>query len=344
MAESDKASSASDEVIDDATHSAAGIRKAALWMAGALGGIPALAVLGALVRAPGDQGFDNALLGWGIVLCATGAVIGVLAFAYVITPVPISNSWLDTKAFDITRVPGQPFVTWPALLTSLADVRSAHANAEIGSSDATVYSKMADAALAQTEIALASAKATADANPGNAQATAALNAATASRNAARLDAQAKAAEAAAVAENLALLARQRDAREGVRSKAFLLAASDEVAARYIASRFFAGLAAAVVALGIYLLATAPLPKPAESELSLVTLRLSAAGMEAIGCNEPTLQAIRIGGDDAVPRVITIPTDSCPAKLVDFTISKVQGLGELTDEEPISAPTTDVNPT
>src|SRR5947207_13061188 len=138
---------AADEVSDDPRYGAAGTRKTARWIASAFGAIPALAALGALVRAPGDEGFDPTKLTLGIALAALGAVIGILGFARVLSPVEVKDADLDD--FDMTRVLGSPYKKFSDFKDALEAFRKAIAYEERRLALAEVESKEADATAAR---------------------------------------------------------------------------------------------------------------------------------------------------------------------------------------------------
>src|SRR5262245_61236324 len=96
--------SAAATVVGDALHAAEGTRTASRWLALALGAIPSLAVLGAILRGPGDAGSNAWLLGVGVILAATGALVGVLGFARVVAPVGLEESKVREKV-PLSRLP-----------------------------------------------------------------------------------------------------------------------------------------------------------------------------------------------------------------------------------------------
>src|SRR2546430_12050898 len=94
---------AADSVVDDAQSAAAGIRQAAKWIASALAAIPALAVVGNIVKGPGDAGFQAPLLLVGVVLAAAGAYLGIYFFSEVLAPVPLED--VNLQGFDMSHLP-----------------------------------------------------------------------------------------------------------------------------------------------------------------------------------------------------------------------------------------------
>src|SRR6478735_2808213 len=115
--------SESASVVDDALHAAEGTRTASRRLASALGAIPSLPVLGAIVRSPGDAGFNGWLLGIGVVLAAAGALVGVLGFARVIEPGPLEDAQVR-KRIPLTRLPAVTISDWAAFDSELAGART----------------------------------------------------------------------------------------------------------------------------------------------------------------------------------------------------------------------------
>jgi hypothetical protein len=272
----DEAKPAGTEVVDDAIAAAVGTRKTAAWLAGALGGIPSLAVLGALVRDPGDAGFDGWLLALGIGFALLGALIGILAFADVMLPVAVSDQDLLDHSLDITRIPGHPFDSYQALLTRLRATRESLWKKVYEASDALVRSKVTDAVAARSAAAVKAVEQALAADPNNQVLKTALATAKRTSEQDRLLADGAAAEAAGLAEAETLLRKSVDASERVRSDAFRLRASDVVSKRYQSARGVAIAAAVFVAIGVFCLAMAPQAKAGESPSapSLVSLSLS----------------------------------------------------------------------
>jgi hypothetical protein len=332
---------ATEEVVDEATAAAAGTRKAALWIAAALGGIPSLAILGALVRAPGDAGFNGYLLGVGIGLAAIGAVVGVFSIADVIEPVAVTDAMLLERPFDVTRVPGHPFKTYSDLLERLRHNRGQLWNRVYLASDATVWAKKAAAKGASSEMLLKEAEQDlANYQPDDdkkKRLKKTVEDAKRTRDRDRATADSYSAEAAALDESVTLMKKQVQAAETVRSDAFRLYASDEVRRHYGATRSTVAAAALLVAAGILSLALAPkAPSEEATPPTLVSLTLNPAGQKTLECDSVSIQGIRIGGEDDAPLVITFPTSGCPARLVTFTTTPSAGLGTVEEEETIKA--------
>jgi len=254
----DDAKPANSDVVDDAINAAAGTRKTAAWLAGALGGIPSLAVLGALVREPAQNGFNAWLLALGISFAVLGAVIGIFKFANVMRPVEVSDEHLKGKRI-VDRIPGHPFTTYDELLDRLKVAQAELWSRTYVLSDSVIAAKRADAVAARSLAASKETEQRADAEPGSEDLKQAAKAAKLESDAAQANANAAAAQAAALAESEGLLRRQVDTAERVRSDAFRLYASDVVRGRYEAAQVFAVAAAVVIAIGVFCLAMAPRP-------------------------------------------------------------------------------------
>jgi hypothetical protein len=303
-------------VVDEARSAAEGTRVASRWLASALGAIPSLAILGAIVRAPGDAGFDPTELALGVGLAALGALIGVLAFARVIAPVPLEDKDLET--LNLTRIPGQPYATFERLRESLEAIRGAAVDDEFAMARALRAAKTSDASAARLQARAVEAEEAAKADPSHQAAAERAKHAHSDADRARSEADAKAADAAAQQAGHEVWAEQFTRTEAIRSDAYGLKASDEVRLRFRDAQIAAVFAVALIAAGVVLVGLAPIEKSAESPASLVTLTLNDAGRTALGCpRATTLQALRIRGTDATPKVITFPVPGCPAKTLTF---------------------------
>lgn len=249
------APSAESAVVDDALSAAEGTRTTAKWLASALGAIPSLAVVASIVRAPGDAGFDAALLSIGVVLAAAGAIVGVIAFARVLAPVGLEDTDVSTVSF--TRLPGQSFTSWPELADQLSRVRQSETAFGV---KAKAAKRVAAFAQGQAEVAReeleAAEKRSADA-PNDTE----LKDAARSAREAHLDAKRKAVKAADVASSRAddheLMAVQLQRLLAIRRDAYRLAATDEVGARFRTAQAAAVIAALLIAAGVILLGLAP---------------------------------------------------------------------------------------
>jgi hypothetical protein len=338
MAEKGSSPAAAEAVIDEARSAASGTRQAARWLASALGGIPSLAILTAVVRAPGDQGFDDGLLAAGVGFAALGALIGVLAFARVLAPVPLEEK--DLEGFNLTRVPGQPFESYEELQNSIARLRGADRGDEVGVQRAVRKMHEAKALAAETEIAAKKAEAEAKAQPDNAELQKRAEEARTAAKLRELHAEAAAATAAAVAAGHQGWSEEFTRREHIRAEAYRLKAADEVGNRFRDSRDASIAAVVCIAAGVILLGMAPKKKPAAAtpkSAALVTLKPNEEGKRALGCQAESTHALRIGGTDEAPTVITLPEAGCAPKTLTFTTDKPKALGTVTTDKP-SVPT------
>lgn len=334
----DDAQSASPDVVDQAVEAAAGTRRAALWIASGLGAIPSLAILGSLVRAPGDSGYDGTQLVWGIILCAAGATAGILAFAWVISPVSLEDDDLDT--LNMRRIPGSPSNSFKQLRWAIEWFRSALSVREDQIIDAEEESAEADAELARTE-----ATATELEKRAKDGTSADKSAARRARQVADIQRQ-KSDDLKGKAAALTVTAKtwqgEFDERERLRAEAFKLKASDEVSDRFYIAKWIAGASVAAVAAGIALLAVAPNSKAPEASTSpsLVTFTLTKDGHEKLGCDDVVVHGLRVGGTDDAPLIITLPTATCKAQYV--TPEVLSSIGETSigkmKVEPTPSPT------
>lgn len=325
-----------EKVVDDARSEADGTRETARWIASAFAGIPALGILAALVRAPGDKGFDWLPLLIGILLSGAGAVVGILAFARVFAPVPLNENDLKDD-LDLTGIPGHPFTTYGPLADELASLRSVLGPKLVETEDAQADADRAKAIAAEFEAQAAVAeKASAD-SPNDQELK---NRAFAARDAANAR-KVAAAELTALASyregSTTSLRKQIDAREAIRGDALRLLAADAVSSNFRQARTAVIAASVAVALGIFALAMAPKTTASPSAPTLVTLHLNDAGRDVLNCNAETVPALRIGGDDATPEVITLPIGECVSVTLKFPTVDPAKLGRVEKSELVTAP-------
>jgi hypothetical protein len=322
--------------VDEAVAAAEGTRTAARWIASALGAIPSLAILASIVRAPGDTGFDATKLAVGVALAAGGAIIGVLGFAWVIAPVPLEDK--DVADVDLTRIPGQPFTSFGELNQELARLRRGAADLESRATSSLVAAKRTEALAQSEEAAAKAAEAEAQAAPADTELQARAQATRASADGAAAEAAAAAATAAADSAELTQWQTQVARRDSVRFDAYRLKAASTVGMRYLVARCGAALSVALVAAGVVLLGLAPNLKGAPPAPSprLVTLTLSKAGQQALGCRLRSLQALQIGGSSSAPAVITLPTPGCPSRAVVFSTTTTKSLGSYSAVRSVGA--------
>lgn len=332
----DDAPTAAGKVVDEARSAADGTRQTARWIASAFAGIPTIGVLAALVRAPGDKGFDPLPLFAGIALSAAGAVLGIFAFGRVLAPVPLAEKDLK-DALDLTGIPGHPFKTYGPLAKELKTLRTVLGPKLVESADAVAEADRAKAIAAEMEAQAAAAEkaaSEASASPATKRRAFALrDAANAKKlTAAELTAVASFRDASAVT-----IRHQIEAREQIRGEAMRLLAADAVTESFRKTRDAVMTAAALVVLGVFFLAIAPRTEAQQAAATLVTLSLNPTGQDVLGCEVDTLQAIRIGGDDETPEVITLPTDDCPSQVVKFHTSDPARLGSWAKAELVTPP-------
>jgi hypothetical protein len=262
--------------------------------------------------------------------------VAVIAFARVAAPVGLEDS--DLEGFDLTRVPGQPYSSFADLRSSLDDFRNAVAADELDVRDKTRAVSEAKAAAAEAESAAAEAEAKSKAAPDDEALKAAATAARLHADRAKLAAEAAAATAAAAAERHKTWVEQFQRRDRVRAEAYRLKAADEVNDRFTLAQAAAVVAVALIAFGVYHLGLAPKPKAPEATApTLVTLTPNAAGHDALGCSAPTVSALKVGGTDDAPTVITLPENGCASKTLTFTVTKDASLGTAKAADPVEAP-------
>ena len=316
-------------VADEATQSAAGTRKAALWIATALGGIPAIGILTSLVRSPGESGFQPEYLWPGIFLAAIGALVALLAFARVITPLGLEDSKL--MGFDLRRVPGSRWDTFNGEFLSDID-KQRHAvalwNKQVDEAKEVANDAAKEAAAAQKAAADAKTEATADPTNQKKQSDAAN--AEAKATGSKHDASELEKDAQVLAET-SVWADQLKAYERIRANAYRLKAADDVKSRYKDALVATVFAVLAIALGIGLLALAPAPEasdPAGASPTLVNLNLNTQGTLALGCGDDfkDIQALRVGGTDEAPLLITFAYPDCPSKYLIFDVDEVTSRG------------------
>lgn len=319
------------EVVDDARSAAAGTRSASKWLASALGAIPSLGVVGAIIAAPGDAGWDETSLWAGVLLAAVGALIGVLGFARVLAPVPLEDR---NVTVDITRLPGHPYKTFTELREDTERVRAGAASEAHEATNAEVAAKRAEAEAAEREAIAVEAKAQSEADKGNAALVRRARDARTAADDLRAESAELRAKAAAEAAEKTAWAEQLAERDRLRGWTYGLQATETVATRYFQARVAAALAVLMVASGLVLVALAPNPKSAGAP-TLVTLALNDAGKQALGCDADQVQALKTGGTDAAPTVITLPTATCPAKTLTFP-TQTAPYGTVTQDEAVAA--------
>lgn len=332
----DEKVSTTDAVVDNALSAAAGTRQAAKWIASALGALPGLTIITTLIRAP-DAGINVLLLVFGVLIAAAGAYLGTLVFGDVMAPVPLRD--VDLTRYDMSLIPGQPYETYAELQADLSNARKARNDARHQANNAKVISA---GAVGEAELAEKYAKGLEDRATKD---PALKEQAKEAREVARekqAAATAASGDTAAKEQQAVIWDKQLQGLEDIRAQAFKLKASEVVGARYNLAKLVGIAAVGLVAAGVILLALAPKTAPAETPgpagVSLVTLNLLTAGQDALDCKAESVQALRIGGSDDAPLVITLSTRTCPeAKLVTFTTAQPEPLGTVESVEPVTLP-------
>jgi hypothetical protein len=319
--------------ISDSVFAAAeGTRATARWIATALGAVPSLAVLAAIVRAPGDAGFDGVKLGVGVGLAALGALVAILGFAWVIAPLSLEDTHLNDV--NLKRIFGQPYTSIAELNESIEDVSAELSTADLRAIRASAKSQEAATRASEAEAEAKAAEEAASGDPGQLPAAARARA---EADKAESEAASAARTAAYWTGELTLRTNQLNRRNEIRRDAYLLKAADEVSRRYKWSLLVVALAVAAIATGIVSLGLAPKPKAEAAPVTLVKLSPNEAGRLALSCSDATVLALKVGGTDAAPEVITLPTAACPPMRITFTIDDPAPLGKVEVVEPVEVP-------
>ncbi|HVE91415.1 MAG TPA: hypothetical protein VNE62_03800 [Actinomycetota bacterium] len=323
------------EPSDDSRAVATGLRSTARWVAAAFAGIPSLAVVGSIVRAPGDSGFDERLLIAGVLLAALGALTGILTFASVLSPAPVTDP--EITAGNLELLPEGRFTSFEALRQALEETRDAVGIKRDLASDLASYAAADEAKAVQAE---AASKAMDELIKG-------LNpvppdrvkeAAVARRYALTLRAAAgvSAAEAAIRKHDLVRTEQRLTSLEALRRGAYGIAIGAKINKRYERARRWCVVAVLLVSAGVACLALAPRPKSETTAAQLVTLKLEDPGRRALGCDADNVQALRVGGDEQTPLVIVLPGGDCPVKAVEFLTKKPEPFGKVIEEKLVEA--------
>jgi hypothetical protein len=328
----------SEQVADEAVFAADQTRKASAWLASALGAIPSLAIIGSLVRDPGDYGFDNTELALGIGLAAAGAVLGTLAFAWVMSPLKLTND--DLEDFDMTRLPGRHYDNPQELLDDIELFKGLVRTDREEGAGLRREAERTKARAAEAEKLALGAEAAAKAKPDDAALQARADKARQRAHVAKQEMEKAVADAAAQAVTTPRWQGEFEARERFRADAVRLKAADEVGERFFAAKFGAILSVALVAVGIYFLALAPIEKTPDAlapTLTLVSWSPSERGAAVLGCTTKTIRALQVGGDENAPQLVTFPTADCPdPKLITFPKQTETPLGPVTKVKALEA--------
>jgi hypothetical protein len=337
-----------DAAVEDEARAVDGLRTTVRWIASAFGAIPTIAALTAIIRAPGERGFETWELCVGIGLAAAGGIIAVVAFAWVLAPAAVKDGDFD-KNFDMGRVPGSGYryssfaAMKDALVAIAGGVANEEAAARLAQRRALVKKERATAAEELADQAEADVKK----NPGDKSKEARANQLREDADAKALEAGAAAATSASALNRFAEWSIQLQRLERVRADAYRIRAYDRIKTRFVVALVAAGVSIVLVATGIALLALAPKAKTTKSAATtpaLLTLTLNGDGRKAVNCpGVQSLLAIKVGGTAAQPLVITFPRGACDAKTILFTTKtgkkgKPKPLGTVTTTRTITAPT------
>lgn len=317
--------------VEDSRTAAEGARSSARWIAAALAAIPSLGFLSSIIRAPGDQGFDAFQLALGMGLAALGAVIGILVFSWVLSPVALEDS--DLEGVEVKKLPGHPYGSFAEVTATIRSFRQSAVNTEYEIAKAEVGVKRAEAAALRAEAeakkAEAAAKqAEADGDPEKDRLKGVAEQAKLRAAELKARADAAAADARAIEPLGKFYEGQVDRAQEVRSDLYRLKASEVVRTRFAEGKWSLIPVVALIAAGIVLLGLAPIEKAAEPGApapELVRLRVNKTGRDLLACENRSLQALRVGGDDKTPLVVTFPAEGCPAQTIHFA---TEGDGDL----------------
>jgi len=323
-------------VLDRATHATKGMRDTAKWIASTLGAIPGVAVLSSLIRDPGEAGFDPGRLLLGIVLALLGALVGILMFGRVLAPIPLEDD--DLTGFKMQKMPGNRWPEFPDLLNYIESARQVLSTETQSADAAASASQVAAGAAASAEATALASEAAAKQLPDDLIAKQRAARDRAAADVAKQVALAAAATAANATSDSNAAAAQLRARERYRTQAYLLEASDRVAERFKAAAVGGVVGALLVGVGVFLIAMAPNAKTdAAKPVSLITLVLNPEGQRALDCELDRLPALRVGGDDKTPQVITLPTEECDAREIPFVTESPTPLGDFETPAPVASP-------
>ena len=330
---------ASTEAADEAPQAATGIRATARWMAGAFAGIPSLAVIASLIHAPGDAGFDQAQLIWGVLLAAAGALIGILAFARVLAPLALVDKNID--AIVLQQLPEARFKSYEELRKEIEFARDRVGLQRVVASDWAGWAEAADAEAVEAEatVKLLEELLAGEKPPDPIKHQEAVEARRQAQSL-RATAGTQKGNADIAGKDLALGEQILASLETLRRGAYGLQAGKILEQKFYEARAWSALAVLLVAGGVILLALAPKPKAEETTSTLpaelVTLTLTPAGRAALGCHAKTVNALKISNDEKSPTVITLPEGSCPTREVKFLLSSAQPLGTLAKSPVVTA--------
>jgi len=332
-------------IVDDARKAAAGTRRAAQWLAAAIGTLPGLAIVTVLIRAPGDQGYQPLTLMAGILIGAFGAFVAMAGFARVIAPVNLTEQ--DLTDFRMALLPGNRFETYKELTDSIQRFATADAAYEVRLQDANDSYDTLGAAWAPLDEAAVEAERIAKAEGSTPAQRIAATAARAAADAAKVPMLEQAKLVAEVVASAGPINNQLQHRIRLRSDAAAIEASLRVGKRFDDSISTGLVGVVLVAFGIGLLALAPIvpdeSKPTVASLALWRLQPEDAAAR-LGCDpKGEVRAIKVGGTDSKPQLITFPSGDCPALLIEFPVNAPGSIGEGQIVKVIPSPTPKPSP-
>jgi hypothetical protein len=126
----------------------------------------------------------------------------------------------------------------------------------------------------------------------------------------------------------------------VRRDVYRLATADSLAAKVMSRETLLGVSLAVVCGlgGLGFLATAPQSGESTGGLRVVTVTLTPAGQETLGCEALTFNALQTGGEDETPEVVPLNTTCTAGPLVKLSLEEKSPTAEKVEEvEPAEPP-------
>jgi hypothetical protein len=346
------ASKASTPIADDVLNAAAETRSTAKWVASALGAIPGLSILAAIVTAPGEgETWNVLLLVPGLFFLGAGALWALTDFAKVLQPIALSD--VDVRYLtDLSIVPGAPAVATTGklpgadLLDQISSARTALAKERHAAVQAGIAMKKAQAAAAEREATALRLEHMAKSPSADRETKDRAAEARAEAGAAQASAASAAGEYGAAEYSAQVPETQLRRLDRVRTSALLVLSARRVGSRFETAMSHLPFALFLVGTGVVLVALAPQGiSKAGSAPELTTLTLSDKAQQLIGCDVDAIQAIRVGGSDERPVFITLPTVGCTeARTIEVPYSGRTGeYGSYVKVSPVPLPTPTPSP-
>jgi hypothetical protein len=303
-------------------------------MTAAFAGIPSLAIVAALIKGPGEAGYDELLLGLGIAAAAIGALVGILAFAEVFAPVALTDKRLSD--FRMVRIAGLPkdIGSFRQLLKRIGEADGALSQAERTAMTTGPAADVAKEAAAEAEKRAEVAEKRASEPDATEEAKQQARVARENADAARLAANEASLTAGLAKADVEAASARLKRFEALKTTAYRLEAGEIVRLRFVDARAFSILAVLLVALGIGLMAVAPEEEEPSAQPVLVSVTLTDKGREALNCDLASITALRVGGSDAKPSIITFPQGSCARVFANFPTTGKAPWGSVTPAEAI----------